>query len=279
MAEDKMQQQRFELKYVISEDIALGIRDYARSFLELDEYGVGKPNYAYTIHSLYLDSDDLRLYWETINGTKNRFKMRLRYYDENPASPVFFEIKRRMNDCILKQRGGVRRDSVHWLLRGHIPEVAHLTSKDPKQLVALQRFCDRMSTLQAAPKVHISYLREAWVTSENNSIRLTLDRDVRAERDVTGSLSADRSKSTLTAFGNNVILELKFTSRYPLWWEDLTRRFSLFRGGAAKYVEGVTVLGEDMFLNGMEYRARQPLMFQDDEPLDGVPGKYTEEVS
>ena len=90
MAEDKMQQQRFELKYLVTEGVAEGIRAYVSSYLELDEFAVGKPNNSYVIHSLYLDSDDLRLYWGTINGTKNRFKLRLRFYNEN--SPVFFAI-------------------------------------------------------------------------------------------------------------------------------------------------------------------------------------------
>jgi hypothetical protein len=115
MAEDKLQLQRLELKYVISESVAVGIRDFVSSILEIDEFGATRPNLSYPVHSLYLDSNDLRLYWETINGTKNRFKLRLRFYDNRPEAPVYFEIKRRMNNCIMKQRGGVRRDSVGWL--------------------------------------------------------------------------------------------------------------------------------------------------------------------
>src|SRR5262250_2527212 len=137
MARDRMQQSRFELKYLIAEETALLVRDFVRSYLEMDEYSVGRPNYSYPVHSLYVDSDDLRIYWETINGNKNRYKLRLRYYSTHPDSPVFFEIKRRMNNCILKQRGGVRQDAVDWLLAGHLPEASHLVSKDPKQFSAL----------------------------------------------------------------------------------------------------------------------------------------------
>jgi hypothetical protein len=78
MARDRMQKQRFELKYLISEDTALMVRDFVKSYLDFDEYSVGKPNYSYPVHSLYLDSDALQLYWETINGNKNRYKLRLR---------------------------------------------------------------------------------------------------------------------------------------------------------------------------------------------------------
>ena len=98
MAKDKLQASRFEQKYIINEETALQIREFVRSYLELDENGVGKPNYSYPVHSLYLDSDKLTLYWRTINGDKNRFKLRLRFYNNNPDTPVFFEIKRRMNN-------------------------------------------------------------------------------------------------------------------------------------------------------------------------------------
>src|SRR5215212_10202095 len=135
---DKLQASRFEQKYIISEDIALQVREFVRSYLELDENGVGKPNYSYPVHSLYLDSDDLKLFWSTINGDKNRFKLRLRFYNNNPDTPIFFEIKRRMNNCILKQRGGVRREAVDSLLSGLLPEPAHMVSKDPKHLLAVE---------------------------------------------------------------------------------------------------------------------------------------------
>ena len=175
-----MQKQRFELKYLIGEETALLVRDFVRSYIDLDEYSVGRPNYSYPVHSLYLDSDDLRLYWDTINGNKNRFKLRLRYYSTNPGTPIFFEIKRRMNSCILKQRGGVRQECVPMLLGGQLPEHDHLLSKAPNHLVALQRFCYLQQDCGAKPKVHIAYLREAYV-SDNDEVRVTLDRNVCAE--------------------------------------------------------------------------------------------------
>jgi SPX domain protein involved in polyphosphate accumulation len=243
MAKDKMQASRFEQKYIITEEQALLIRDFVRSYLELDENGVGKPNYSYPVHSLYLDSDDLKLYWSTINGDKNRFKLRLRFYNNNPDTPVFFEIKRRMNNCIMKQRGGVRRDSVDWLLAGQIPEQAHMVSKDPKHLLSLQNFCQKMQQIQAKPKAHIAYYREAYVPHDDNSARLTMDREVRAEPELTARLSTQMEHPILI-WGRDVVLELKFTNRFPDWFRQLVRTFNLRQCGAAKYVDGVATLGE-----------------------------------
>src|ERR1051325_6900587 len=145
MAQDNLQLQRFELKYLIPERDALGVRDFVRSYLELDEFGATLPNYSYPVHSLYLDSEDLYIYRTTINGDKNRFKLRLRYYEDRADAPVFFEIKRRMNNIIMKQRGGVRRDAVDDLIAGQLPERGFLISKDPKHFVALQNFCRLMT--------------------------------------------------------------------------------------------------------------------------------------
>jgi hypothetical protein len=236
-----MQTQRFELKYLLSERTALAVRDFVSSYLELDEYCVSRPDLAYPIHSLYLDSRDLLTHQQTINGTKNRFKLRLRYYDDNPETPVFFEIKRRMNNCILKQRGGVRREAVPMLLAGQLPDPAHLVAREERQIVALQRFCQLVQELDAKPKLHVAYEREAYVPAEDNSARLTMDRRVRVQAQDAPILSTQMSRPAFV-WPHQAVLELKFTNRFPDWFGELVRRFGLRPRGAAKYVDGVETL-------------------------------------
>jgi len=241
MARDRMQKQRFELKYLIPEETALMIRDFVRSYLEFDEYSVGKPNYSYPVHSLYVDSDDLQLYWSTINGEKNRFKLRLRYYSTHPDAPVFFEIKRRKNNTIEKQRGGVRQDSVALLLGGQLPQSEHLVSKNPSGLVALQRFCELAYHLHAKPKMHIFYMREAYVSDDDN-VRVTMDRKVCGEANLDYSIKTEMF-DPVACFPRSVILELKFTNRFPDWFGELVRIFNVTQCGAAKYCECVQGIG------------------------------------
>ncbi len=238
-----MQASRFEQKYLISEQTAQQVRDFVQSYLELDENGVGKPNFSYPVHSLYLDSEDFKLYWSTINGDKNRFKLRLRFYNANPDTPVFFEIKRRMNNCIMKQRGGARREAVERLLAGHLPEPADLVTKDPRHLHALQRFCQLMQEVRATPRVQVSYLREAYVPHDDNSARLTMDRRVQVESRRTSNLVTTMDHPVMV-WGPDVVLELKFTNRFPEWFRELVEVFGLRQRGAAKYVDGVELLGD-----------------------------------
>ena len=239
-----MQQQRFELKYIIKEDVARSVRDFVGGYLEIDEYGATQPNFSYPVNSLYLDSDQLTLYQSTINGDKNRYKLRLRFYDNRRDAPVYFEIKRRMNNTIAKQRGAVRRDAVDWLIAGHLPEPAHLVSKDPRQLVALQRFCQLMHDIRAKPKAHVAYFREAWISRNDNSIRVTLDREVKCQPEPTTRLITQMDNPVIV-FGNEVVLELKFTNRFPDWFRQLVQVFGLMQCGAAKYVDGVALVGQD----------------------------------
>jgi hypothetical protein len=242
MAVDKMQAQRFELKYLVPEEIALAARDFVRCYLDLDEYGATLPNLSYPVHSLYIDSDDLKLYQSTINGDKNRFKLRLRYYDERPDSPIFFEIKRRTNSTISKQRAGVRREMVASLLRGEMATAAHLISREPRHFVALQNFCRLMANLQAGPKAHIFYMREAWISRHDNSVRVTMDRQVMCDAEPTAKLSTQMISPKVIF--SDVILELKFTNRFPIWFKELVQVFGLTQCGAAKYVDGVFRVGE-----------------------------------
>ncbi len=88
---DNLQRQRYEHKYIIREDVALAVRDFVSSYLEIDSFGATQPNLSYPVHSLYLDSPDLRLYQTTINGDKNRYKLRIRFYEDRPKAPVFFK--------------------------------------------------------------------------------------------------------------------------------------------------------------------------------------------
>jgi SPX domain protein involved in polyphosphate accumulation len=242
----RLQQQRFELKYLVAESLTPAIRDFVSCHLELDDFGVGRPNLSYPVHSVYLDSDDLHTHQATIVGTKNRFKLRLRYYDDAPNAPVFFEVKGRVDSCILKRRCGVRRAAVAEVLSGQVPSLEQMVTTEPRHFAALERFLLLMTSINARPKAHNSYLREAWVSPYDNSVRVTFDRHVRIEPhfDFTAVVPM---RDPMPIYSPIVILELKFTNRFPNWFNDLVQSFNLMQSSAAKYSGGVLLLGESRF--------------------------------
>jgi len=146
---------------------------------------------------------------------------------------------------MLKERGAVRKNAVRWLLAGNMPERKHmLNPKDHEGFVAVQRFYHLMLQLNARPKMHVAYLREAYENSSDNNVRVTMDRQVESQPSARPHLIARSSRPHLV-FGKTVILELKFTARYPKWFRDLVETFDCVQMGAAKYSEGIFTRGED----------------------------------
>jgi hypothetical protein len=242
---DKAQHSRFELKYWISEEQSLRVRDFVSCHLQLDEFAVGQPTWSYPTLSLYLDSPGLDLYRDTLNGSMNRYKLRLRYYDDKPRSPVFFEVKRRLNSIIIKRRAGVRKTAVRELLSGQFPLRDYLLDENDEEAFGdLQEFCRLQILNEARPTLYVGYMREAWENPLDNSVRVTMDRAVYSAPNRGGELMA-HSEQSLPVFGSTVILELKFTNRYPNWFNELVSRFNCVQTGAAKYAFNIEKHGED----------------------------------
>jgi hypothetical protein len=245
MAQDHtLMASRYELKYLIPNHLALRIRPFVQQHLELDEFCVGQPNLSYPIHSLYLDSDDWKIFWHGLNGNKNRFKLRIRYYNESPRTPVFWEIKRRMKDVILKQRCGIRRPAANKIVNGQMPLPEEMIApNDPSELKAMQEFLRLQCELGASGKMDVAYDREAYVSAHNNEFRVTFDRNVRVATRFDQEFTIKMvNPFQCTGPGNDpddvVILELKFTDRFPNFYRDLVQSFNLTLTGAAKFSEG-----------------------------------------
>ncbi|MBL9198919.1 MAG: polyphosphate polymerase domain-containing protein [Opitutaceae bacterium] len=247
MAANRFQHQRFELKYLVTEERALALRRFVSCHLKPDDFAASLPNYSYPVHSLYLDSPQLTTYQAVQTGEKNRFKLRVRHYTANDAA-VHFEIKRRTNEIISKLRATVHRASVQPLLAGRPPALSDLVKPDGRQLGALQEFCRLMHTLRATPRSHVAYQREAWMSPIGNSLRITFDRDVLCEPEFGAALDGQFSQP-MRVFDGQVVFELKFTDRLPSWCGEMIRLYNLVRGGAPKYAQGVLLLGEHRVSN------------------------------
>lgn len=232
-----LQAQRFELKYKISEAKAQQIRFFVQNYLKCDSYGITQPDLSYTVNSLYIDSPELKTYRDTINGDRNRFKLRIRYYDYE-ETPVFFEIKRRHNKVIRKKRAQVYRSAVKDLLSGQFPVTDQLVNPSSGDMEALEEFSYLQNLLMARPSLHVSYLREAYELEHSNAVRVTFDRNVKSHLMKKDQLFEQNGKE-ISAFGDTVILELKFTDRFPNWLQELTELFHLRQESAAKYVDSI----------------------------------------
>lgn len=243
MAGQSLQSSRFEYKYYVTEAQAADITTFIKTYLEPDEFLLKFGGIGYPVCSLYLDNSGLLLYDQTIQGQKNRFKLRIRFYDDDQSNPAFLEIKRRETDVIKKQRCAVSREGARYILAGDPPDASFLYGKaSMKSLDALFEFCSLRDRISAQGCTYVYYHRQAYVSVGNNFSRVTFDRQLEGGVYVPGDkLVIPRDSKAPKLEG--VVLELKFTDKFPAWMRELADVFNLQRTSVPKYVKCVEVLG------------------------------------
>lgn len=232
--------QRFEAKYLISDVDAMAIRDHIWPYVDPDIHGQEYP-----VTSVYLDSPDLNMYHSSATGEQNRQKLRVRTYARGGSDVCYFEVKRRMNQIVKKERSVVHSESARALLRGEPIRPSMLV--DPgRDLRNLYAFCDIRQALQATPRTVVRYLREAYVGKMEEPVRITFDRRLTClPSDRFDPVGWNASTGWLEAPGSPIVLEVKFTDAFPAWVEDMIRWLNLMRDSFAKYVVCVDALRAD----------------------------------
>lgn len=228
---------RFEMKYLISEAKAIAIQRFVANYLPLDHYSKLQPGNSYPIVSLYLDSTDLQLCRESFDSILNRFKLRIRGYCDDPEYPKFVEIKRRSNFVIIKSRARLKTTDVPKLIAGQNVSPAR---NDPKDLDALNQFQLYMHSIKAKPIIRIRYLRKAYEGSSENRVRVTFDRQLAfnvTEYPEVILSGPGWQQSNVSKRG--VVLEIKFTGRFPIWLSDMVGYFNLKSRSLSKYTTSV----------------------------------------
>ncbi len=233
---DRMLSCRHELKYHISESKAEAITQFIKPYISEDRYSKLQRRGYYPIVSLYLDSTDMRLCKESLTGVKNRFKLRIRSYTDEPDYPRFFEIKRRINTIIFKSRARVMEQDVRALLEGRPLPPQNYTA----DIETINQFQHYVNSIKAGPAVLVRYMRRAYEGDGHNRVRVTFDRElcynITSMPEVRLGGGGWR-RNSFTAGG--VILEIKFTNHYPLWLSHLVKHFDLRQRSISKYASSI----------------------------------------
>ena len=237
--------QRREYKYLIDEYQAAGIKKYIEGICAIDPYAVHTGG-RYLIDTLYLDTPTLHIYRATIDDAPDRYKLRIRNYPSLAGGPVFFEVKRRVSDSILKTRGHYRGN---WqeLLTEATPEL--LATVDAKQRKGIDNFICHYHKLPMQPTAIVRYEREPYFSTIDDYARITFDRAVSYQR--TSDLSLDAPSDYWTYIDNAstqrgmrpessaVLLELKFTSMVPGWMRNMVNTIGIQRLAFCKYSRAI----------------------------------------
>lgn len=230
--------ERYEFKYLVTPELMDPIRDAVLPYCSPDPNAKGRGK-SYTITTLYLDSPDFSFYRAKKNRHMDRIKLRIRTYGERADGPVFFEVKRRFKDMVIKHRSRVDR-----ALWQQLADCRNLQQAADDE--ALNRFLYNVQRSGAEPVALVRYQREALASDLDPYARITFDRFIVGQAanrfdflgDSTGWRGLDDPTTTRIRQSASV-LELKFPARAPIWMAQLVRRFELVRVGFSKYCNGI----------------------------------------
>ena len=175
---------RIELKFLVDWRQRAIILDRWRAYLVqapfTDERGI------YPIMSLYFDTPSLDFYYEKLEGEMLRNKVRLRGYGYlwPDLSPVFLEIKRKVDDRVIKYRRHYENFAAHllepptWNLEiGDIEsdETSGSGAKRARNERDLTQLALLFERFRLRPAVQILYQREAYESEHFPSLRIAFD--------------------------------------------------------------------------------------------------------
>ncbi|MBK8100124.1 MAG: polyphosphate polymerase domain-containing protein [Planctomycetes bacterium] len=227
--------QRHECKYLVPESVAQRVLRRVESFVTPDPFAARRSDHCYAISSLYLDTANLRLYHETRSGDAQRFKLRVRAYTDDPAVPIFVEIKRRIDRVVHKLRCPIPRGWLPGLLDGHVPDVSALS---PEKRRSLEEFVRLQQSLRARPTLLVRYDRQAYMGRDDDEVRVTIDRRLRVLPMPRPEVWVEHPRFLPVSMGG-VVIELKFTNRAPAWMLDTVQACDLRRISFSKYCNSV----------------------------------------
>jgi hypothetical protein len=232
---------RYEAKYIIPESLCDSIRDFIKPFCNSDSHAAGTPP-QYMITTLQFDTPDYALHYAKEQEAVNRFKLRARTYGAIGSSPVFSEVKAKLEHTIIKNRAQIRFDQwgAEAIMGMELPECLH----NDRQIHDFLQFKRLVWETHARPVALIRYLRESYVGAIDHYARVTMDRELEYQMtdswDDFGRSGLWRNMDSTEAQGgglpySGVILELKTLAHVPTWIQELVERFELKNNGNCKY--------------------------------------------
>ncbi len=212
--------ERYELKYLITREQRELLQQYLQTHMTPDAFGQS------TIYNLYCDTPDFRLIRRSMEKPIYKEKLRLRSYGRATAhSTVFLELKKKYDHVVYKRRLSLATEQATRYLTGQ--------GTLPEGQIAREIDYVNERYPQLAPRMFISYAREAWFGQQDSSFRMTFDENIqwRTER---LTLSSDPSGTPILP-PDTVLLEVKVAGGLPLWLTSWLSEHGIYKISYSKY--------------------------------------------
>lgn len=211
--------ERCEKKYRLTRTQQRLILDGMRRYMTADEHP------AYTICSIYYDTDDWHLIRTSLEKPVYKEKLRVRSYG-TPADGdrVFVELKKKYDGVVYKRRITTCADEVSPFLQGELPA---LGGQIGREIDWFQSF------YHAKPKVFIAYDRLAFAGKDDPALRITFDTNLRW-RDTNLDLRRGDGGAPIDD-PDMVLMEIKLPGVCPLWLSRLLSQAGAYPTSFSKF--------------------------------------------
>ena len=222
---------RYEIKYLLTDAQKAAVLSAMESHVEPDSFGRS------IIRNLYYDTDNYRLVRRSLEKPIYKEKLRVRSYRmASPNDQVFIELKKKFDSMVYKRRTEICERDVAAYLAGKIE--APVKSQITAEIDYFLQFYESL-----APRVFLSYEREAFFGKEDNNLRVTFDENI-LWRTTDLSLGAQVYGECLLK-PRQTLMEIKTTGGIPLWMVEALTREKLKNTSYSKYGSVYTTMYAD----------------------------------
>ncbi len=212
---------RYEMKYMLTYKQKEAIVATISPYMRMDKYG------RTTIRNLYFDTENFRLIRRSIEKPVYKEKLRLRSYClASPEGDVFVELKKKYKSVVYKRRLVLPEEKVmEAFAKGESLPVQSQIGDE------IQYFREYYGGL--APRVFLSYEREAFYSLDGSDFRITFDENI-LYRTTDLSLCVQPYGTPILADGM-VLMEIKTSGAIPLWLTKALSENKIFKTSFSKY--------------------------------------------
>ena len=213
--------QRYEIKYMVTDSQRdMIIRDMSARMTP-------DPHGRSTVCNIYYDTPDYRLIRRSLEKPVYKEKFRVRSYGKcGEGDKVFMELKKKYDGVVYKRRISLKESDCAAYLSGRTP-----LPEDSQIGHEIDYFRGFYNGLE--PKVYLSYEREAFFDKDDDSFRVTFDRDIRY-RETDLSLTKAPGGRLILPEGYS-LMEIKTGGAIPLWFVEIISRYGLRKANFSKY--------------------------------------------
>ena len=215
---------RHELKFEIGREKGYLISGHLGKIFKRDS-NAGSHG-IYRVSSLYFDDLYDRALREKLNGTDQREKLRLRYYNED-TDYIRLELKLKRSGLCAKLQQQLSKAEGEKLIACDMDQWQRPFAGP------LNLYAERIRNRIIRPSAIVCYDREAFIYGPGN-VRITIDRHIRGSREIDRFFDAGRHD--IPFMGNYDVLELKYDGFLPDMVREVMKGYGLMPSSCSKYV-------------------------------------------